>query len=72
MAMEPWWPGAVLYEIDPLSFQDSNGDGFGDLQGIAQRLDYLRSLGVDAMVLSPFQLQSDFTRYGSGPPFDRK
>jgi hypothetical protein len=48
-----WWSNAVFYQIDPLSFQDSNGDGFGDLKGIADRLDYLQELGVDAIVLSP-------------------
>ena len=44
-----WWQNAVLYEIYPRSFQDSNGDGVGDLNGIAQRLDYLQGLGVDAI-----------------------
>src|SRR5579859_7242729 len=43
-----WWKRAVIYEIYPRSFQDSNGDGVGDLKGIAQRLDYLKDLGVDA------------------------
>lgn len=50
---QPWWKGAVLYEIYPRSFQDSNNDGIGDLNGIAQRLDYLKTLGVDAIWLSP-------------------
>ncbi|MBT9332488.1 glycoside hydrolase family 13 protein [Paracidobacterium acidisoli] len=49
----PWWKGAVLYEVYPRSFQDSNGDGIGDLNGIASRLGYLQSLGVDAIWLSP-------------------
>jgi alpha-glucosidase len=49
----PWWKGAVLYEIYPRSFQDSNNDGIGDLNGITQRLDYLKTLGVDAIWLSP-------------------
>ncbi len=48
-----WWKGAVVYEIYPRSFQDSNGDGIGDLNGITSRLDYLKVLGVDAMWLSP-------------------
>jgi alpha-glucosidase len=48
-----WWKHAVLYEIYPRSFQDSNGDGIGDLNGITSRLDYLQSLGVDAIWLSP-------------------
>src|ERR1700757_1367954 len=50
---QPWWKGAVLYEIYPRSFQDSNNDGIGDLNGITQRLDYLKTLGVDAILLSP-------------------
>src|SRR5271163_6735 len=48
-----WWKGAVVYEIYPRSFQDSNGDGIGDLNGITSRLDYLKSLGVDVIWLSP-------------------
>lgn len=53
-----WWQRAVVYQVYPRSFQDSNGDGIGDLQGIIQRLDYLndgteRSLGIDAIWLSP-------------------
>jgi alpha-glucosidase len=50
---QPWWKGAVLYEIYPRSFQDSNNDGIGDLNGITQRLDYLKTLGVDAIWLTP-------------------
>ncbi|MBD8878153.1 alpha-glucosidase family protein [Roseibium polysiphoniae] len=49
-----WWRGAVIYQIYPRSFQDSNGDGIGDLTGVTQRLDYIASLGVDAIWLSPF------------------
>ncbi|HUB74286.1 MAG TPA: alpha-amylase family glycosyl hydrolase, partial [Solirubrobacteraceae bacterium] len=48
-----WWRNAVIYEIYPRSFQDSNGDGIGDLNGITQRLDYLESLGVDAIWIAP-------------------
>jgi hypothetical protein len=51
VAIEPWWRRAVFYRIDPDKFQDSDGDGKGDLAGIAQRLGYLQSLGVDAIVL---------------------
>ncbi len=49
-----WWQGGVIYQIYPRSFQDSNGDGVGDLRGITQRLDYVASLGVDAIWISPF------------------
>src|SRR6516165_6376878 len=48
-----WWQTATIYEIYPRSFQDSNGDGIGDLRGILQRLDYLVKLGVDAIWISP-------------------
>lgn len=65
MALEPhkntqkhadadWWRGAVIYQIYPRSYQDDNGDGIGDLAGITRRLDYVASLGVDAIWLSPF------------------
>ena len=53
-AHTPWWTHAVIYEIYPRSFQDSNGDGVGDLNGVTQRLDYLKGLGVDAIWLTPF------------------
>ncbi|MCZ8197762.1 MAG: alpha-glucosidase [Flavobacterium sp.] len=48
-----WWKEAVIYQIYPRSFKDSNGDGIGDLQGIISKLDYLKSLGIDAIWLSP-------------------
>jgi len=48
-----WWKGAVIYQIYPRSFQDSNNDGVGDIRGIINRLDYLEWLGVDALWLSP-------------------
>lgn len=55
IAYDPdWWRGAVIYQIYPRSFQDSDGDGIGDLGGIAQRLPYVASLGVDAVWISPF------------------
>ncbi len=50
---QPWWKNAVIYQIYPRSFQDSNGDGIGDLAGIIRRLDYLETLGIDAIWLSP-------------------
>lgn len=49
-----WWRGGVIYQIYPRSFQDSDGDGIGDLKGIAKRLSYIASLGVDAVWISPF------------------
>lgn len=49
-----WWKNAVGYQIYPRSFQDSNGDGIGDLQGIIQRLDYLKDLGIDFIWICPF------------------
>ncbi|MEY4979271.1 MAG: hypothetical protein RLZZ352_1541 [Pseudomonadota bacterium] len=50
-----WWRGAVIYQVYPRSFMDSNADGVGDLPGITQRLDYIASLGVDAVWISPIQ-----------------
>ena len=48
-----WWKNAVIYQIYPKSFQDSNGDGYGDIRGIISRLDYLKDLGIDAVWISP-------------------
>ncbi len=58
-----WWRSAVLYQIYPRSFQDSDGDGVGDLQGIIDRLDYLVDLGVDGLWISPF-FKSPMRDYG--------
>jgi alpha-glucosidase len=52
-AADPWWKHAVVYEIYPRSFQDSNGDGVGDLNGITERLGYLEKLGIDAIWIAP-------------------
>ena len=49
-----WWQRGIIYQVYPRSFQDSGGDGIGDLNGIRARLDYLRWLGVDAVWISPF------------------
>jgi alpha-glucosidase len=81
---EPWWKDAVIYEIYPRSFQDSNGDGVGDLNGITSRLDYLQGLGVNAIWLTPIYPSpqvdfgydiSDYTAidpvYGTLADFDR-
>ena len=46
---QAWWKSAVIYQIYPRSFCDSNGDGIGDLQGIISKLDYLKELGIDAI-----------------------
>lgn len=54
MTKQPWWRGAVIYQIYPRSFQDTNADGVGDLPGIVDRLDYVAGLGVDAIWVSPF------------------
>ena len=53
-ADQEWWRGAVLYQIYPRSFADSNNDGVGDLAGITAHLDHVASLGVDGIWLSPF------------------
>lgn len=53
LSRPPWWTNAVVYQIYPRSFQDTTGDGIGDLSGIIQRLDYLEELGVDVIWLSP-------------------
>lgn len=51
--LSEWWKNAVIYQIYPRSFQDTNGDGIGDLPGIIDHLDYLAKLGIDAIWLSP-------------------
>jgi alpha-glucosidase len=56
---QDWWRGGVIYQIYPRSFQDSNGDGIGDLPGITQRLSHIADLGVDAIWLSPFFTSPD-------------
>ncbi len=52
VSVEPWWRRGVFYRIDPETFQDSDGDGKGDLAGVGQRLDYLQGLGVDALIVT--------------------
>jgi alpha-glucosidase len=54
MSEAPWWRGAAIYQIYPRSFLDTNDDGVGDLPGIIERLDYVSSLGVDAIWIAPF------------------
>lgn len=59
-----WWKESVVYQIYPRSFNDSNGDGIGDLQGIIEKLDYLKKLGVDVIWLSPvYQSPNDDNGY---------
>ena len=53
-AREDWWKQAVVYQVYPRSFYDTDGDGLGDIRGVTARMDYLRDLGVDAIWLSPF------------------
>jgi alpha-glucosidase len=59
----PWWRGATIYQIYPRSFLDTNGDGVGDLPGIIERLDYVATLGVEAIWVSPF-FQSPMADFG--------
>jgi len=79
-----WWKNAVIYEIYPRSFGDTNGDGIGDLNGITEHLDYLADLGIDAIWIAPFypSPQVDFgydisdydaidPQYGTMADFDR-
>ena len=54
MASLAWWQRGVIYQIVVPSFRDSNGDGLGDLQGIVEKLDYLRWLGINGIWLTPF------------------
>jgi alpha-glucosidase len=58
-AVDRWWRDGVIYQIYPRSFQDSNGDGVGDLRGVIDRLDYLQWLGVDAVWLTPITVSPD-------------
>lgn len=59
-----WWQESVIYQIYPRSFNDSNGDGIGDINGIIEKLDYLEKLGVDAVWLSPvYQTPNDDNGY---------
>jgi alpha-glucosidase len=80
----PWWKGATLYEIYPRSFQDTNGDGIGDLNGITERLPYLEHLGINGIWIAPMypSPQMDFgydisdyeaidPQYGTMADFDR-
>jgi alpha-glucosidase len=59
MPLTDWWREGVIYQVYPASFQDSNGDGVGDIRGVIQRLDYLRWLGVDAIWLNPITVSPD-------------
>lgn len=64
MEKKKWWKEAVVYQIYPRSFQDSNGDGVGDLNGIRSRLSYLKELGIDVIWLSPiYQSPNDDNGY---------
>ena len=54
-----WWKDAIIYQIYPRSFQDSNGDGMGDIPGIISRLDHIRELGATAIWLSPVYRSPD-------------
>ena len=54
-----WWKNGIIYQIYPRSFQDTNGDGIGDLAGVIQHLDYIKELGVDAIWFSPINPSPD-------------
>ena len=62
-SVRPWWKGAVIYQIYPRSFQDTNGDGIGDLKGVLKGLDHIAALGVDGIWISPF-FTSPMADYG--------
>src|SRR5271157_2312554 len=83
-ALNQWWEQAVIYQIYPRSFGDTNADGVGDLNGVTAHLDYLRDLGVDGIWITPFypSPQVDFgydisdyrnidPQYGTMEDFDR-
>ena len=84
MSKTPFWTHAVVYQIYPRSFCDSNGDGIGDIPGIISKLDYLKELGVDILWLSPIYKSPQFDlgydvadyyainpEYGTMEDFDR-
>lgn len=57
--MKKWWENAVIYQVYPRSFQDSDGDGIGDLKGVIKRLPYIQKLGVDVIWLNPIYKSPD-------------
>ena len=57
--MDKWWMHAVVYQIYPKSFNDTNGDGIGDIQGIIEKLDYIKELGADTLWLNPIYVSPD-------------
>ncbi|MEZ5219217.1 MAG: alpha-amylase family glycosyl hydrolase [Ilumatobacteraceae bacterium] len=64
---EPWFRSAVVYQIYPRSFADSNGDGVGDLGGVIEKLDHLAALGVDVVWLSPIYVSPGTTTATTSP-----
>ena len=60
IANREWWKEAIVYQIYPRSFKDSDGDGVGDLKGIISKLDYIKSLGVDVVWLNPIYKSPNF------------
>ncbi|MED7654792.1 UNVERIFIED_CONTAM: hypothetical protein DV031_16525 [Lacticaseibacillus paracasei] len=65
----PWWKKSVVYQVYPKSFNDSNGDGVGELNGITETLDYLADLGVDVLWLNPLY-RSPQVENGYDSPID--
>ena len=61
--MAEWWKQGIVYQVYPRSFQDTDGDGIGDLKGVARRLDYLKDLGADAVWLENALFKSNKTLY---------
>ena len=66
-----WWKESIVYQIYPKSFNDSNGDGIGDIRGIIEKLDYLKELGVNVLWISPMLESPQDDKYDSNDQKDR-
>ena len=67
MEKKTWWQSSVVYQIYPRSFQDSNGDGLGDLPGVIERLDYLEDMGYNGIWLMPVMPSPSYHKYDVTP-----